>query len=50
MLVEWYDSIVVDNYIPDVKLSPGGMEGWETGEYKPDIMKRNLARQNNLNG
>ena len=23
------------------------MEGWETGEYKPDIMKRNLARQNN---
>jgi hypothetical protein len=47
MLVDWYDSIQIDNYIPDVKLSGGGMEGWELGEYKPDIMARNNARQKN---
>jgi organic radical activating enzyme len=50
MLVDWYDTIQVDQYIPDVKLSGGGMEGWELGEYKPDIMARNQARQNNSNG
>lgn len=40
MLAEWYDSIEVDETIPDVKTTPGGMEGWELGEYKPDILKR----------
>lgn len=47
MLVDWYDSIQIDNYIADVKLSGGGMEGWELGEYKPDIMARNESRQKN---
>lgn len=44
MLAEWYDSIVVDETIPDVELTKGGMEGWEIGEYKPDILKK--AKQN----
>ena len=37
---DWFDSIEVDQSIPDVKLTSGGMEGWEIGEYKPDILKR----------
>ena len=41
MLAEWYDSIIVDENIKDVQLSPGGMEGWETTEYKPDLLKKN---------
>ena len=43
MLAEWYDSIEVDETIPDIKVTPGGMEGWELGEYKPDILKRAKA-------
>ena len=43
MLAEWYDSIQVDKSIKDVKLSPGGMEGWETTEYKPDLLKKNRS-------
>ena len=40
MLADWYDSIEVDETIPEVKLTDGGMEGWEAGEYKPDILSR----------
>ena len=47
MLTKWYDSIEVDQTIEDVKLTSGGMEGWEIGEYKPDILKRAKASASN---
>ena len=43
MLAEWYDTLEVDETIEDVKQTSGGMEGWEIGEYKPDILKRAKA-------
>ena len=33
MLADWYDSLEIDYTIPNVTARPGGMEGWETGEY-----------------
>jgi len=47
MLTKWYDSIEVDETIEDVKLTSGGMEGWEIGEYKPDILKKAKASASN---
>ena len=33
-LKDWYDSIEVDRTIPNVEVSSGGIQHWETGEYK----------------
>lgn len=38
-LIEWYDSIEVDESIPDVKVNDGRITHFESGEYKPDIGK-----------
>jgi hypothetical protein len=41
-LLKWYDSIEVDQSIPDVPVNDGRITHFESGEYKPDIQKRNL--------
>ena len=42
-LIEWYDSIEVDQSIPDVKLNDGRLTQYEIGEYEVDIERRKEA-------
>ena len=39
-LAEWYDTIEVDQSIPDVKMNDGRITQFEKGEYGPDIAAR----------
>ena len=39
-LATWYESIEVDETIPDVKVNDGRITHFEGGEYKPDIESR----------
>lgn len=41
-LLKWYDSIEVDQSIPDVPVNDGRITHFESGEYEPDIEKRKL--------
>jgi len=39
-LVKWYDTLQVDQSIPDAEMMDGRITHYESGEYKPDIEKR----------
>ena len=39
-LASWYDSIEIDQSIPDVQVNDGRITHFEPGEYAPDIKKR----------
>ena len=43
-LVEWYDTIEVDQSIPDVKVTSGHITHFENEEYAPDVEKRKLTK------
>jgi ABC-type sulfate/molybdate transport systems ATPase subunit len=36
-MAEWYNSIEVDQTIPDVRMTDGRITHYEYGEYRPDI-------------
>lgn len=46
-LVEWYDTIEVDQSIPDVEVTSGHITHFENEEYQPDVEKRKMKNGKN---